>query len=77
MNTEIEGVAGGLTEANTVVGEFGEATAGAGTSATDAMGGIGQMSGAIVGLGGTIGTAISTIFRMQDAQLSLDKANLK
>ena len=77
MNTEIEGVSGGLTEANTVVGEFGEATAGAGVSATDAMGGIGQMSGAIVGLGGTIGTAISTIFRMQDAQLALDKANFK
>ena len=70
-------VEGGLTDANTAVGDFGTAATGAGTSATDAMGGIGQMSGAIVGLGGTIGTAVSTIFRMQDAQLSLDKANLK
>ena len=77
MNTEVEGIQGGLTDANTVVGEFGEATAGAGTSATDALGGIGQLAGGIVGLGGTIGTAISTIFRMQDAQLALDKANLK
>jgi hypothetical protein len=70
MNTEIEGVAGGLTDANTVVGEFG-------TSAGSATSGIGQMSGAIVGLGGTIGTAISTVYRMQDAQLALDKAHLK
>jgi hypothetical protein len=61
---------GGLTDANTAVGEFG-------SSATTAMGGIGQMSGAIVGLGGTIGTAISTVYRMQDAQLALDKSNLK
>ena len=77
MNTEIEGVSGGLTEANTVVGEFGDAATGAGTSATTAMGGIGQMAGAVTGLGSTIGLAVSTVFRMQDAQLALDKANLK
>jgi hypothetical protein len=61
---------GGLTEANTAV-------EGVGTSATTAMGGIGQMAGAVTGLGSTIGLAVSTVFRMQDAQLALDKANLK
>ena len=77
MNDEAMAVEGGLTDANTAVGDFGNSATTAGESATTAMGGIGQMSGAIVGLGGTIGTAISTIFRMQDAQLALDKANLK
>ena len=77
MNDSAMAVEGGLTDANTAVGDFGEATAGAGASATTAMGGIGQMAGAVTGLGSTIGLAVSTVFRMQDAQLALDKANLK
>ena len=77
MNEEAMAVEGGLTDANTAVGEFGDAATGAGTSATDATAGVGQMAGAVTGLGSTIGLAVSTVFRMQDAQLALDKANLK
>jgi hypothetical protein len=77
MTDSTEAVSGGLTEATTMAEGFGDSMGGVSRGATGALGGLGQMSGAVVGLGGTIGSAISTMFRMQDAQLSLDKANLK
>ena len=77
MNDSAMAAQGGLDETNTSMANFATSAEGAGSGASSAMSGIGQMSGAIVGLGGTIGTAVTTIYRMQDAQLALDKANLK
>jgi hypothetical protein len=61
---------GGLTPANTLVGDIGE------TSETTA-GKITGMTGQIAAVGATVGTTVSTLFRYQDAQLALDRANLK
>ena len=77
MNDSAMAVEGGLTDANTAVGDFGAAATGAGL--VPQMRWVESVRCLVLSLalGGTIGTAVSTIFRMQDAQLALDKANLK
>ena len=74
MNTEVEGAQGGLTDANTVIGEFGQSA----TTAGETTGGMGKSvttaAGAITALGGTIGSVVGSLFRYQDIQLKLQKA---
>ena len=77
MNSEVEGISGGLTDANTMVGEFGGSAETAAGSATTMGESTKGAIGAFVGLGGALGSATSLAFRMQDAQLRLDKAQLK
>ena len=65
---------GGLTDANTAVGDFGTSA----TTAGETTGGMGKSvttaAGAITALGGTIGSVVGSLFRYQDIQLKLQKA---
>ena len=76
MNGEVEGVQGGLTEANTVMGDFGGAATTAGSSATDFGSSVTNITGGIAALGGIIGSTVSALFRYQDIQLKVQKAQL-
>jgi hypothetical protein len=61
---------GGLTNANTVVGEFGTSSSTAGES-------VAGMAGQIGAMGGIVGSVVTSVFSLSNAQLSLDRANLK
>ena len=67
---------GGLTDANKVVEDFGGAATTAGSSATDFGSSVTNITGGVAALGGIIGSTVSALFRYQDIQLKVQKAQL-
>jgi hypothetical protein len=74
--TAAQTAAGGLEQANTLVGEFG-ASADSAKGATEGLtGSVAGTVGGFTAMGSIVTSTVSTLFRMEDAQLRLDKANL-
>ena len=68
--------AGGLEQANTLVGEFGASADSAKGSTEGLTGSVAGSVGGFTAMGSIVSSTVGTLFRMEDAQLRVDKANL-
>ena len=77
MNDSAQAINGGLSETSTLTDNLATGM-GTATTATESLGSSTQSAiGTFTALGGALGTGIGLVFRMNDAQLRLDKANFK
>jgi exonuclease VII small subunit len=76
LNETSLAASGSLTDTNLLTENLALGMGEAGTSTESFSNSTASAIGNITALGGTLGTAVSLVFRLQDAQLRLDRANI-